>query len=170
MLSSRTNTIFSNSNDGKYDLFQISDAEDRCNFGSYYSLTYKQRIYGFGIFFVLGLLFSVLGSIMIFIVNLTGFATTYSMGNICMIVATFFLFGPMRQFKNMFSSWQRFASVAIFVLMIVLTLVAALELNNGMLCIIFLVLQVIAYLWYTITSIPGGQTVCKYCCIETFSL
>lgn len=169
---SRTNTIFSNygNNHDGIDLFQITDAEDRCNFGSYFSLTYKQRIYCFGLFFCLGLLFSILGTIMIFFIDLKGFAIAYSLGNICMILATLFLFGPMKQVKSMFDSPQRLASVIIFILMIILTLIAALYLKNGLLCVLFLILQIGSYAWYSITSIPGGQTVCKYCCKETIGV
>src|SRR5947207_2614866 len=130
-----------------FDPFSITDAEDRCNFGGYFSLSYKQRLYWFAAFFVIGLFLSMIGSIEIFTGNLVAFAITYSFGNISMILATLFLFGPMRQLRAMCSSCHRALSVTIFLLMIVMTLYAAVKLHNGMACILFLILQSIAYLW-----------------------
>lgn len=144
--------------------FHSNDAEDGFNFGKYFSLSYEQRLYGFGIFCALGIILSLTGTIMIFTMNITGFAVTYTLGSVSMILATLFLFGPVKQIKEMFSSLHKGISVLVYFLLIILTLVAALAWNNGPLCIVFLILQFVAYLWYTITSIPGGQTMCKYCC------
>lgn len=141
--------------------FQKSDEEDGLNFGKMFSLTYKQRIYLFGAFTLIGLLFSLFGTIMVFTANIKRFAIAYTFGSICMILATLFLFGPMKQIKGMFSSTHRALAVGVYFSMIIITLVVAFKLENGGLCILCLILQVITYLWYTITSIPGGQTICE---------
>lgn len=150
--------------------FHSNDAEDGFNIGKYFSLSYEQRLYGFGIFCAIGLLLSLIGTILIFTMNITGFAVTYTFGSISMIFATLFLFGPVKQIKDMFSNLHKGIAVLVYLVLMVLTLVAALAWHNGPLCIVFLILQFIAYLWYTITSIPGGQTMCKFCCKGIFDV
>ncbi|VBB17570.1 Vesicle transport protein SFT2B [Yasminevirus sp. GU-2018] len=157
----------SNSNDNvnlldSLNPFRSTDDES-WNIGKQFSLSYTQRMYGFGGFFALGVLFSLIGTLMIFSMQLTAFAIFYTLGGISSIIASLFLFGPMSQLRGMVSSVQRGLSVFVYVLMIVLTLVVAFTLHNGLLCILFVVLQFVAYVWYMITSIPGGQTACKSC-------
>lgn len=149
---------------GSFNLFRINDSDDEFNFGKYFSLSLEERMYAFGIFFTLGAILSIIGIILIFFLNLIGFAITYTFGNICMIIATLFLFGPMKQIRGMFDSLHRGLSVAVYGLMILLTLLAAFLWKSGSLCILFVILQFIAYIWYTITSIPGGQTMCQASC------
>jgi len=143
--------------------FSSSDENDRFNFGNYCQLSYKHRIYGFGICFGVGLLFSFLGIVCLFFMNFVGFGITYSLGNICMIVSTLFLFGPINQIKSMFSSIHRGVATGIFLLAIIMTLVAAFAWHSAGLCILFLIIQVAAFVWYMITSFPGGQTICCSC-------
>ena len=144
--------------------FYSSDEQDPYNLGSYFKLSYETRLYSFIGFSIVGVLFSLIGSLMIFSANLTGFAIAYSFGAICMMLATLFLFGPMKQIKNMFSTVHRTIAVITYLTAIVMTLISALLWQNGFLCLIFLVIQLIAYFWYMITSIPGGQTLCESCC------
>merc|ERR1711860_290877 len=72
--------------------------EDAC------SLSYSQRIWGFGICFTLGCLLTILGSLSAPSIALGSpekFAIPYSMGSLCSLASTFFLMGPFRQCKFM---------------------------------------------------------------------
>ena len=150
--------------------FSQQDDDDGFNLGKYFKLSYETRIYGFIGCACIGILLSFIGTMMLFSVNITGFAIFYSFGNIAMIFATLFLFGPVKQVKGMFSSLHRAAAVITYFVAIILTLVVALAWENVGLCIVLLIIQVCAYLWYTITSIPGGQTFCKSCCQSVVSV
>eukprot|EP01125_Pyxidicula_operculata_P016796 TRINITY_DN5817_c0_g1_i1.p1 TRINITY_DN5817_c0_g1~~TRINITY_DN5817_c0_g1_i1.p1 ORF type:complete len:169 (+),score=0.53 TRINITY_DN5817_c0_g1_i1:57-563(+) len=65
------------------------------------SLGFKQRVIGFAICSVIGILFSVIGGILAFS-NLIGFAVCYTFGNFAAIGATMFIIGPKKQIKGMF--------------------------------------------------------------------
>jgi hypothetical protein len=156
-----------NKNQGIFDSlnpFHDSDADDGFNFGKYFELTYTQRLYGFAIFFVIGTILSLIGAFLLFTANIVGFAITYSLGSVSAVLATLFLFGPLKQIKGMFSSMHRGASVIVYFSLLILTLVIAFTLKNAPLCIILVIFQACAYVWYTITSFPGGQTACASIC------
>lgn len=138
------------------NLNPFADIDDGFNFGKYFSLSYEQRIYGFVISSAIGLLCSLMGTISIFFMNLVAFGVLYSIGDIAMIMSTMFLVGPMRQIKNMFDA-KRVIATSIFIISIILTLCAAFAWKNGALCIIFLVIQMCAFLWYTLSYIPYGR-------------
>ncbi len=140
-----------------------SDSDDGCNIGKFFDLTYEQRFMGFAISSALGLICSFIGTMLMFSLNFAGFAVMYSFGNVCMIIATLFLFGPVKQFKSMFESWHMGIATGVFVLMIIMTLVAAFHWESVILCILFIVLQFIAYVWYVVNSIPGGRKMCELC-------
>jgi len=142
-----------------------SDSEDdNCNIGKCFKLSYEQRFYGFIMFSGIGMFLSFIGTLLLFSMKLVEFAITYSFGSICMIMATFFLFGPVKQYKKIIKSTHRILAVSTYFITIILTLLAGLKWENVGLGIIFLLLQLVAYLWYTITSIPGGQTLCVNGC------
>lgn len=162
-----------NNNNGLLDSinpFGSSDTEDGLNFGKYFELTYKQRILGFGILAITGILFSMIGTFLLFSLNLVGFAIMYTFGNISMVFATLFLFGPIKQIKSMFSSTHRAIAVITYFLLIIVTLVVAFTIKSAGICIFLVVLESVAYIWYTITSIPGGQTICESCCKNIVSI
>jgi hypothetical protein len=143
--------------------FADNDTGDEFNFGKYFKLSYEQRLYGFGIFAIIGILLSFIGTLTLFSMQLVTFAILYTLGKISMVLATLFLFGPMNQLKSMCSSVHRGISVAVYFTMLILVLVVAFTLKNPVLCIVLVIFETIAYLWYTITSIPGGQFCCKSC-------
>lgn len=125
------------------------------------SLTYEQRLIGFSICFITGWVFSFLSSL--FIVRPVKFALVYTLGSLCSIGSTAFLFGPIRQIKSMCAASRRIATLLYFLCM-GLTLWAALKVESVPLVIVFLVLQLLAMIWYSLSYIPGGQTVfTKFC-------
>ena len=140
----------------------LSDNDDGFNFGTYFQLSLKQRMYGFGICLAIGLLFSIVGILCLFFFNYVGFGVTYSLGNICVILSTIFLVGPMRQLKNMIQPHRAIAT-GVFILSIILTLLAALLWHNAFLCVLFLIFQVAAFIWYILSYIPYGRDMCCSC-------
>lgn len=146
------------------DPFSESDSDDRCNIGKYFELSYKSRLYGFCAFAAIGTLLSFIGAIKLFSGNVTVFAIMYSFGSISTIFATLFLFGPMNQIKKMYSSLHRAIAVIVYFSMLVVTLIIAFTLAIPALCIFLVILQYVAYIWYTIVSIPGGQYLCELYC------
>jgi hypothetical protein len=58
----------------------------------------------------------------------------------------------------------------VYVLSIILTIVIAVATEIKALVLLFLIIQVIAYYWYTIAFIPFGQKILKQmceCCIDS---
>lgn len=90
------------------------------------SLSFKERLIGFIICFLLGLIFQIMsmGSLVgVLLGRANKFAFLYTCGNIVSIFGTFFLVGPQRQFRNMSDPHRRNSSL-IFLGSIVLTLIS----------------------------------------------
>jgi hypothetical protein len=137
---------------GKKEEGLVGDVKEYCP-----SLTWKMRLYGFGIFLGLGTVCGVLAGIFISFVaagGLTPFAVLYSASNIFGLVSTFFLVGPRSQLKKMFKPIRLWAAI-VFLVMIGMTLFAALYLKNSGLTMLFAFLQYCALFWYTLSYIPG---------------
>jgi len=141
------------------------------------SLTFKQRLWGFGICFGIGCIIS-LGSMLFFKRLLHGepapFAINYTLGNIISIGSTGFLVGPKRQLKRM-SHPTRAATACIFVSSAIATLVCALVLPSatdlpsnllGMIILVCIIVQFCAFFWYCLSYIPYGRSMCKACCAK----
>lgn len=150
-----------NTENSGFSIFSSSDNDDSCNIGKYFSLSYKQRFMGWGLFLVLGITSAIIGSIAVFSGRIVSFGVLYTISNVCLILASLFLFGPMRQLKGMFSTCHRACATSTYLVMIALTLYVAIKLHSGWACLFLVILQFMAYIWYTITSIPGGQTLCE---------
>lgn len=129
------------------------------------SLSYEQRMYGFGFCVLFGTMCSWLSSM--FWARPTKFAMLYSIGNLLSLASTGFLTGFGRQFKNMFHG-TRFVATCVYLGSLVMTLVAAVEFRNRPLTMLFLAIQWCALIWYCMSYIPGGRsmlkTVVKSCC------
>ena len=119
------------------------------------ALTWDQRLKGFGITFVLGLLVSVSASLNWG--NPRRFAALYTVGNLVSMCGGLFLWGPMRQVKAMFDETRWMSTVA-YMLTIVGTLFAALYLENLFLTLFFMAAQFLALAWYCLSFIPGART------------
>jgi hypothetical protein len=124
------------------------------------SLTYKERLIGFGVCLILGILVS-LSSYGAFSDLLLGypvrFAVLYSLGNLISLCSTMFLVGPRQQYKNM-SHHSRRTSAAIYVGCLFVTPLIAYSLPEVTWVIILLVMcQWSALMWYTLSYIPFGR-------------
>ncbi|TDL27273.1 SFT2-domain-containing protein [Rickenella mellea] len=118
------------------------------------------RLYGFVGCLGLGFVLSLLGTLMLFIGSLTSFAFLYGLGTVISLVGTGFVVGFFSQLKLMFKPVR---VVATFLLLgsIGLIFVGAFVLDNGILCIIFVIIQFLAYTWYTLSYIPYARTAVK---------
>ena len=140
-------------------LLSFGGGNDNENDSIFPSLSLKERLIGFAICFGLGMLFQFMsmGSIVGVLVGRPNkFAFLYTCGNIISIFGTFFLVGPVRQFKNMTNPYRRKASM-IFLSAIVLTFISLYILHSKILTVLFVIIQFGAYIYYIMSYIPYGQ-------------
>jgi len=129
------------------------------------TLTLQQRAIGFCVCVALGLVITFMSTIFIFsILTHPGrFALLYTVGNIIMLMSTGFLIGPCRQIRSMFACTRISASL-IFLGAMAFTLFAAFKLHIGLLCILGVIIQFLALIWYTASYIPGARFMIGKCC------
>jgi len=123
---------------------------------SFLSLSKTQRLYGFGGCLVIGFLLSILGSALLFLGQLGSFAVLYAMGTVISLLGTGFLLGFKRQMQLMFKP-VRIVATVVFLAMIGLVFVGAFVIKSDVLCIIFVILEYLAYTWYTLSYIPYAR-------------
>lgn len=128
------------------------------------TLSWSTRIRGFLICFVVGILFSLLGTFFMFLPHggLILFGIFYSLGSLMSLSSTCFLMGPVSQLKKMFAATRIIATILVLVF-IALTLMAALWWNRTGLTILFCILQFLALTWYSISYIPFARDAVKKC-------
>lgn len=134
------------------------------------SLSYKERMIGFGICFGVGILiqFFSMGSIIgIFVGNPGKFAVLFSFGNIFSILGTFFLMGPYAQYERMKDESRKYTSM-VFAGSLVLTLISYYLLKSNLLTFIFLLIQFFSYIWYVLSYIPYGRDLVLNCIKNNF--
>ncbi|XP_071530229.1 vesicle transport protein SFT2A isoform X2 [Panulirus ornatus] len=133
------------------------------------SLSWGTRVKGFAICFVLGFVFSFMGSGFLFLPKgMTLFAIFYTLGNIMALTSTCFLMGPVNQCKKMFAKTRIIATIVMFVALI-MTLVAAFALKKRALAMLMVVIQFLAMTWYSLSYIPYARDAAKKCfasCID----
>jgi len=96
--------------------------------------------------------------------NFVGFGVLYTLGTIAAIGSTSFLIGPMRQFKKMFEKTRIIATI-VFLLSIVATMVVAFVVqNSGALVLVCVVIQFLAFTWYSLSFIPFARDAVIGCC------
>jgi len=120
-------------------------------------LTRTQRLYGFVGCLVTGFILSILGSALLFLGFLGTFVLLYTIGIIVSLVGTGFLIGFFTQLKLMFKPIRVIATIMLFVSM-GLVFVGAFVIGSGLLCIIFVIIEYLAYTWYSISYIPYART------------
>ena len=126
------------------------------------SLSWSTRIKAFAACFALGFLISILSSICLYTGSLSKFAILYSMGNLVALASTCFLMGPVAQLKRMFASTRLIATL-LMIFFLVLTMMAALWWKSNILAIIFAILQFCAMIWYSLSYIPYARDAIKKC-------
>jgi len=124
---------------------------------SFLSLTRQQRLYGFVGCLVTGFILSIIGSALLFLGALGSFALLYALGTVISLVGTGFLMGFFKQLKVMFKP-VRIVATIVFLGSIVLVFIGAFVLRSDLLCIIFVIIEYLAYTWYTLSYIPYART------------
>ncbi|PAA50318.1 hypothetical protein BOX15_Mlig013861g1, partial [Macrostomum lignano] len=133
----------------------MTEFSDRTTF------SWSSRIKGFIACFVIGWIFSLLGSALIALPHgLVIFATFYTIGNVLSLASTCFLMGPINQLKKMFAPTRLIATL-LMLLFMALTLMAAIWWKKSVLAVIFCLLQFLALVWYSISYIPYARTAIK---------
>lgn len=131
--------------------------------GGMCTLSWKERLIGFGVCVAIGIACSILGVVFCFFGNYTGFAIWYTLGSLTSLASTLFLRGPLAQLKSMFKGTRIIATV-VLIISLALTLMAALWWNNGMLALIFCLVQFVAFAWYSLSYIPFARDAVKKTC------
>ena len=148
------------------------------NDGCMPSLTYQQRMWGFGFCFAAGSLCSFLAALSWIpgknsaLHDPTKFAIPYSLGNIVAILSTGFLWGFKGQCKKMWHPVRRIAS-GVYLLFLFATLIVSFTMKgNGVfyIVIILVIIQALALIWYCASYIPFGRTMIKSICGKCCSL
>ncbi|XP_047192769.1 SFT2 domain containing 2a isoform X2 [Scophthalmus maximus] len=85
-------------------------------------------------------------------IGLTLFIIFYTFGNLCALGSTMFLMGPLKQLKRMCDKTRALAT-AIMITCLVLTLCAAFWWKNFGLALLFCILQVLSFTWYSLSYI-----------------
>lgn len=127
---------------------------------SFLGLTRTQRIYGFVGCLAIGFILSLLGTLLLFVGMLASFAVLYAMGTIISLVGTGFLIGFGSQLKQMFKP-VRVVATLVLIACIGLIFVGAFVIKNDILCIIFVIIEYLAYTWYCLSYIPYARTAVK---------
>lgn len=125
------------------------------------TLSWSTRIKGFVICFVLGVLLSILGSVMLFLhLGLTRFAVLYTFGNVLSMASTCFLMGPFKQIRKMFAE-TRWIATTVVIVSFALTLVSAIVLHKAGLALLCIIVQSLAMTWYSLSYIPWARDAVK---------
>jgi len=119
-------------------------------------LSRKTRLYGFIGCLVVGFLLSILASSLLFLQQLTTFAILYAAGTLISLIGTGFLIGFFKQLKLMFKP-VRIVATLVFLASIGLIFVGAFVIGNGVICLIFVFVEYLAYTWYTLSYIPYAR-------------
>ncbi|GLI61304.1 hypothetical protein VaNZ11_003658 [Volvox africanus] len=124
------------------------------------TLSWKNRLIGFGCCFAFGCLLTIISIPMLWTMQITKFAILYSVGSVVSVMSTLFLMGPVKQCQRMLEE-KRILATIVYIAAIAATLAVAFTTRNAILCLIMLVIQILALVWYCITWIPGGQAALK---------
>mmetsp|Transcript_4851 Transcript_4851/g.7130 ORF Transcript_4851/g.7130 Transcript_4851/m.7130 type:complete len:279 (+) Transcript_4851:160-996(+) len=122
------------------------------------SLSYKKRLIGFGILLASGIFFTALSTVLLPLIVLKPhkFAVAYSLGNLLMMTSTVFLVGPKKQCQNMWSGHRALASGCYFGSMVG-TIYTAMVLRIYLLVLVFIGIQFVSLVWYSLSYIPYGR-------------
>ena len=158
----KNNVVSESNNDG----MMLATDNDKC-----FSLTKKQRLYGFGICFCLGYVISFMSTLTILgggiTKNAVKFGVLYSIGNVVSLSASGFLVGPCRQLKLMFKPIRRVAALVYVGLIFLILFIAILASRNekakgvGPLILLLTLIQCLAATWYSASYIPFGRKIIK---------
>ncbi|KAJ1856357.1 hypothetical protein LPJ73_002195 [Coemansia sp. RSA 2703] len=128
-----------------------------------FNLSRTERYMAFGACFVVGLVLSVLGTVLIFSGHMAAFAVCYSLGNVISLLGMGFLIGFKRQLK-MATQPVRLTAFLIYIGLLIATFITAFTLKIGVLCLILAICQFCALAWYSASYVPFGRKLIKNLC------
>ncbi|KAJ1886988.1 hypothetical protein LPJ66_009351 [Kickxella alabastrina] len=128
-----------------------------------FNLSRTERYVAFGACFVIGLVLSIVGTILIFSGSMAAFAVCYSLGNLVSLFGMGFLVGFKRQLK-MATAPVRLTAFLIYIALLVVTFITAFTLKIGVLCLILAICQFCALAWYSASYVPFGRKMIKGLC------
>eukprot|EP01059_Diplonema_ambulator_P015657 TRINITY_DN26835_c0_g1_i1.p1 TRINITY_DN26835_c0_g1~~TRINITY_DN26835_c0_g1_i1.p1 ORF type:complete len:147 (+),score=23.45 TRINITY_DN26835_c0_g1_i1:87-527(+) len=131
------------------------------------SLSFKQRIIGFGCCVAFGFLMSIFSWLAMFNRDYVQFGIFASLANIISLAGSCFLMGPMKQIKKMFED-KRLEATVILLVSMVWTLIAAFWLESPFVVIIMCLTQYFALIWYGLSYVPFARDVVKKCVKNLF--
>ncbi|KAH0830389.1 SFT2-domain-containing protein [Lanmaoa asiatica] len=117
---------------------------------NFLGLTRTQRLYGFVGCLIAGFALSLLGSILLFLGQLSSFAILYTIGILVSLTGTGFLIGVSTMFKPV-----RLLATIVFLASIGLVFVGAFVLGNE---VLFVIIEYLAYTWYCLSYIPYARS------------
>jgi len=120
------------------------------------NLSRTTRLYGFIGCLIAGFVLSLLGTVVLVFGMTLLFAVLYILGTIVSLIGTGFLIGFFKQLKLMFKPVRIVASI-VLIASIGLVFIGAFVLRNGILCLIFVFIEYLAYTWYTLSYIPYAR-------------
>lgn len=124
---------------------------------AFLKLTRTQRLYGFVGCLAIGFVLSIVGVSMLFLGMLVSFVLMYTLGIVISLIGTGFLIGFFQQLKLMFKPVRVVATI-VFLGSIGMVFVAAFVLSNQLLCVIMVIVEYLAYTWYTLSYIPYARS------------
>ncbi|PVU99976.1 hypothetical protein BB559_000232 [Furculomyces boomerangus] len=128
-----------------------------------FGLTRTERLYAFGACIIAGFILMIVGVAMLFSSNTSGFAIMYSIGNLLSLFSLGFLVGFKKQIKMAFAPVRLIAGL-VYLVFLILTLIIAFTNGSGLICLIFVLIQFCALVWYSASYIPFGRKVIKSMC------
>ncbi len=141
------------------------------DFSAATTMSRKKRLYGFVGCFVFGVLLSVLSTL--FLPQLATkpgkFAVCYTLGNLLALFSTGFLVGPWKQLKTMFAP-ERMIATIVYMAAMVLTLYTCIRHGRDRkgAIIVYIVVQMCALLWYSLSYIPFARRAVRKCVTAFF--
>ncbi|RXW24873.1 hypothetical protein EST38_g963 [Candolleomyces aberdarensis] len=119
-------------------------------------LSRTTRLYGFIGCLIIGFVLSLLGAIVLFFGSLGLFAVLFGIGTVVSLVGTGFLIGFLKQIKLMFKPVRVIAAI-VFLASIGMIFVSAFVIKSDVICLVFVFIEYLAYIWYTLSYIPYAR-------------
>lgn len=124
------------------------------------TLSFKQRVIGCACMMGVGMIFSIMSWVAVFLGDLVFFGVIFTLGNLCSVGGTLFLAGPKKQAKSMFTE-ARWIATTVYLVSMVLTILAAVLIESGVLVIICCLIQYAAMWWYFLSYVPFARDFVK---------
>lgn len=124
---------------------------------SFLGLTRTQRLYGFVGCTIIGFVLSILSVVLLITGFFAAFATLFAFGTVVSLVGTGFVIGFKKQLQLMFKP-VRIIATLVFLVSIGLVFVGAFVIGIGAICILFVILEYLAYTWYCLSYIPYARS------------